>query len=200
MADDAGYRDGGAPPSGDVTRLLVAWSQGDEGALDTLLPLVYSELREMAQRYLARERRDHTLQPTAVVHEAFLRLVKQRRVDWKNRSHFFAVAAQSMRRILVDHARARAADKRGGGQTLIPLDAAPSGENPRAVDLIALDDALGRLEKLDRTKASVVEMRFFGGLTIDETAEALGASPSTVKRDWTLARAFLYRELTRTEA
>ena len=200
MADDAGYRGGGASPSGDVTRLLVAWSQGDEGALDTLLPLVYAELREMAHRYLGRERRDHTLQPTAVVHEAFLRLIKQRRVDWKNRSHFFAVAAQSMRRILVDHARARAADKRGGGQTLIALDAAPSGETPRTVDLIALDDALGRLEKLDRAKASVVEMRFFGGLTIDETAEALGASPSTVKRDWTLARAFLYRELTRTGA
>jgi RNA polymerase sigma factor (TIGR02999 family) len=200
MADDAGYRGGGVAPSGDVTRLLVAWSQGDEGALDTLLPLVYAELREMAHRYLGRERRDHTLQPTAVVHEAFLRLVKQRRVDWKNRSHFFAVAAQSMRRILVDHARARAADKRGGGQTLIALDAAPSGETPRTVDLIALDDALGRLEKLDRAKASVVEMRFFGGLTIDETAEALGASPSTVKRDWTLARAFLYRELTRTGA
>ena len=200
MADDAGYHGGGVAPSGDVTRLLVAWSQGDEGALDTLLPLVYSELREMAHRYLGRERRDHTLQPTAVVHEAFLRLIKQRRVDWKSRSHFFAVAAQAMRRILVDHARARAADKRGGGQTLIALDAAPSGETPRAVDLIALDDALGRLEKLDRTKASVVEMRFFGGLTIDETAEALGASPSTVKRDWTLARAFLYRELTRTVA
>jgi RNA polymerase sigma factor (TIGR02999 family) len=200
MADDAGYRGGGVAPSGDVTRLLVAWSQGDEGALDTLLPLVYAELREMAHRYLGRERRDHTLQPTAVVHEAFLRLVKQRRVDWKNRSHFFAVAAQSMRRILVDHARARAADKRGGGQTLIALDAAPNGETPRTVDLIALDDALGRLEKLDRAKASVVEMRFFGGLTIDETAEALGASPSTVKRDWTLARAFLYRELTRTGA
>ena len=200
MADDAGYRGGGVAPSGDVTRLLVAWSQGDEGALDTLLPLVYAELREMAHRYLGRERRDHTLQPTAVVHEAFLRLIKQRRVDWKNRSHFFAVAAQSMRRILVDHARARAADKRGGGQTLIALDAAPSGETPRTVDLIALDDALGRLEKLDRAKASVVEMRFFGGLTIDETAEALGASPSTVKRDWTLARAFLYRELTRTGA
>ena len=200
MADDAEYRGGGVAPAGDVTRLLDEWRRGDEGALDALLPLVYSELREMARRYLGRERRDHTLQPTAVVHEAFLRLVKQRRVDWKSRSHFFGVAAQAMRRILVDHARSRAADKRGGGQTLIPLDAAPGEVAPRAVDLIALDDALGRLEKLDRAKASVVEMRFFGGLTIDETAEALGASPSTVKRDWTLARAFLYRELTRTGA
>jgi RNA polymerase sigma-70 factor, ECF subfamily len=198
--DGAGYRGGGSAPSGDVTRLLVEWSRGDEKALDTLLPLVYSELQEMAHRYLARERRDHTLQPTAVVHEAFLRLIKQRRVDWKSRSHFFAVAAQAMRRILVDHARARAADKRGGGQTLIPLDASFREEDSRAVDLIALDDALRKLEKLDRTKASVVEMRFFSGLTIDETAESLGASPSTVKRDWVLARAFLYRELTRTGA
>ena len=197
MADDAGSRGGGAAPSGDVTRLLVAWSQGDAGALDTLLPLVYSELRNMAHRYLSRERRDHTLQPTAVVHEAFLRLVKQRRVEWKNRSHFFAVAAQSMRRILVDHARARATDKRGGGQTLISLDASTAGAAPRAVDLIALDEALCQLERLDVSKAKVVEMRFFGGLTIDETAEALGASPSTVKREWAFARAFLYRELTR---
>ena len=197
MADDAGSRGGGAAPSGDVTRLLVAWSQGDAGALDTLLPLVYSELRNMAHRYLSRERRDHTLQPTAVVHEAFLRLVKQRRVEWKNRSHFFAVAAQSMRRILVDHARARATDKRGGGQTLISLDASTAGAAPRAVDLITLDEALCQLERLDVSKAKVVEMRFFGGLTIDETAEALGASPSTVKREWAFARAFLYRELTR---
>ncbi len=154
----------------------------------------------MAHKYLARERRDHTLQPTAVVHEAFLRLIEQRRVAWESRSHFFAVAAQAMRRILIDYARARAADKRGGGRTLIPLDAALGAEAPRAVDLIALDDALGRLEKLDRTKASVVEMRFFSGLTIDETAEALGTSPSTVKRDWSMARAWLYRELTRTKA
>ena len=197
MAEETGNRGGGVALRGDVTRLLFAWSRGDEGALDTLLPLVYSELREMAHRYLSRERSDHTLQPTAVVHEAFLRLVKQRRVDWQNRSHFFGVAAQSMRRILVDHARAHGADKRGGGQTLIPLETSTRGESPRTVDLIDLDRALTRLEKLDRTKATVVEMRFFSGLTIDETAEALGTSPSTVKRDWTLARAWLYRELTR---
>ncbi|MFI5180047.1 MAG: sigma-70 family RNA polymerase sigma factor [Thermoanaerobaculia bacterium] len=200
MAGNAEYRGGGVGARGDVTRLLVEWSRGDERALDTLLPLVYSELRKMARRYLSRERPDHTLQPTAVVHEAFLRLVKQRRVDWKNRSHFFSIAARSMRRILVDHARTRGAGKRGGGQALIPLDASSRTADPRTVDLIALDDALNRLERLDRTKASIVEMRYFSGLTIDETAEALGSSPSTVKRDWTLARAFLYRELTRTGA
>lgn len=186
--------------AGDVTRLLGQWRRGDQGALDSLLPLVYAELRSMARKYLARERRDHTLQPTAVVHEVFLRLVDERRVDWKDRAHFFAVAARSMRRILVDHARARATEKRGGGLTLVPIEAANGGTTAKSVDLIDLDDALSLLDKLDKPRANVVEMRFFSGLTIDETAEALGASPSTVKRDWSVARAWLYRELTRKRA
>ena len=195
MDDGAGHRGGGAVPSGDVTRLLVEWSRGDEKALDTLLPLVYSELREMAHRYLARERRDHTLQPTAVVHEAYLKLVDQKRVTWKNRGHFFAVAAQAMRRLLVDHARRHDAAKRGGAMTVVPLEAADPAVSPRETDVLALDRALEKLAALDATQAKIVELRYFGGLTLDETADVLGSSPSTVGRAFRLAKAWLYREL-----
>jgi RNA polymerase sigma factor (TIGR02999 family) len=184
------------PAQGEVTRLLLAWNQGDQSAIERLMPLVYDELRRLAERHFRRERVGHTLQPTAVVHEAYFRLVDQTRVTWKNRGHFFAVASQAMRRILVDYARARAADKRGGGEkrvTLAAVEAAlePSGE----LDLLALDEALTRLKGLDGAQAQIVELRFFGGLSIEETAEALETSPSSVKREFRSAKAWLYREL-----
>jgi RNA polymerase sigma factor (TIGR02999 family) len=183
-----------APP-GEVTRLLLAWSQGDRGALDALVPHVYAELRRQADRYLGRQRAGHTLQPTALVHEAFLRLVDQTHVSFKDRAHFFAVASRAMRQILVDHARRRNAGKRGGHATRLVLDEAIAAVPPRGVDLVALDDALARLEKLDSDQARLVELRFFGGLTIEETAVVLGCSPATVKRSWSSARAWLYGEL-----
>jgi RNA polymerase sigma factor (TIGR02999 family) len=184
------------PAQGEVTRLLLAWNQGDQSAIERLMPLVYDELRRLAERHFRRERVGHTLQPTAVVHEAYFRLVDQTRVTWKNRGHFFAVASQAMRRILVDYARARAADKRGGGEkrvTLAAVEAAPepSGE----LDLLALDEALMRLKGLDGAQAQIVELRFFGGLSIEETAEALETSPSSIKREFRSAKAWLYREL-----
>jgi RNA polymerase sigma factor (TIGR02999 family) len=184
------------PAQGEVTRLLLAWNQGDQSAIERLMPLVYDELRRLAERHFRRERVGHTLQPTAVVHEAYFRLVDQTRVTWKNRGHFFAVASQAMRRILVDYARARAADKRGGGEkrvTLAAVEAAlePSGE----LDLLALDEALTRLKGLDGAQAQIVELRFFGGLSIEETAEALETSPSSIKREFRSAKAWLYREL-----
>jgi RNA polymerase sigma-70 factor, ECF subfamily len=188
--------DSGPPPQGEVTRLLLAWNQGDQSAIERLMPLVYDELRRLAERHFRRERVGHTLQPTAVVHEAYFRLVDQTRVTWKNRGHFFAVASQAMRRILVDYARARAADKRGGGEKRVTLASAeappePSGE----VDLLALDEALTRLKVLDGAQAQIVELRFFGGLSIEETAEALETSASSVKREFRSAKAWLYREL-----
>jgi len=179
---------------GEVTGLLLAWRQGDREALDRLIPLVYGELHRMAQRYLRRERRGHTLQSSAIVNEAYLRLLRRQGVDWKDRAHFFAVAAQSMRRILVEHARHRDAKKRGGQGTRYLLDTIVLTE-PRAVDLIAVDDALAKLTDLDAEQGRIVELRFFGGLTEEETAEALEVSPSTVHRKWLLAKAFLYREL-----
>jgi RNA polymerase sigma factor (TIGR02999 family) len=182
-----------APP-GEVTRLLLAWRQGDRDALDRLIPLVYGELHRMAERYLRRERRGHTLQPSAIVNEAYLRLLGRQGADWKNRAHFFAVAAQSMRRILVEHARHRDAKKRGGQGTRYLLETVVLTE-PRAVDLIAVDDALAKLTELDSEQGRVVEMRFFGGLTEEETAEVLEISLSTVHRKWLLAKAFLHREL-----
>jgi RNA polymerase sigma-70 factor (ECF subfamily) len=182
-----------APP-GEVTRLLLAWRQGDRDALDRLIPLVYGELHRMAERYLRRERLGHTLQPTAIVNEAYLRLLGRQGADWHNRAHFFAVAAQSMRRILVEHARQRDAKKRGGQGTRYLLDTVVMTE-PRAVDLIAVDDALVRLTALDPEQGRVVELRFFGGLTEDETAEVLSVSQTTVHRKWLLAKAFLHREL-----
>jgi RNA polymerase sigma factor (TIGR02999 family) len=181
-------------PPGEVTRLLLAWRQGDRGALDRLIPLVYGELHRMAERYLRRERPGHTLQPTAIVNEAYLRLIGRQGADWQNRAHFFAVAAQSMRRILVEHARHRDAKKRGGEGTRYLLDTVVMTE-PRAVDLMALDDALVKLTALDSEQGRVVELRFFGGLTEEETAEVLSISSRTVKRKWLAARTFLFREL-----
>lgn len=159
------------------------------------MPLVYDELRRLANHYLRQERSDHTLQPTALVHEAYLKLIDQSRVDWQNRAHFFGVAAQSMRRILVDHARSHRASKRGGVQQKLALDEAVDYSQPRDIDLLALDDALNLLAKLDERQSQVVELRFFGGLTIEETAAALGVSPATVKVDWSMAKAWLHREI-----
>ncbi len=180
-------------PAGEVTRLLLAWRQGDRDALESLIPLVYGDLHRMAERHLRGERPGHTLQPTAIVNEAYLRLVGSEGGDWQNRAHFFAAAARSMRRILVDHARSRDAKKRGGGTRCL-LDTAVMVE-PRAVDLIAVDDALEKLAALDPAQGRVVELRFFAGLTEDETAEALEISPSTVHRKWLSAKAYLHREL-----
>jgi RNA polymerase sigma factor (TIGR02999 family) len=188
-------RDAAAPAHpGEVTQLLLAWRQGDRNALDRLIPLVYAELHRMAERYLRRERLGHTLQPTAIVNEAYLRLIGRQGADWQNRAHFFAVASQSMRRILVEHARRRDAKKRGGEGTRYLLDTVVMTE-PREVDLIALDDALVKLAALNSEQGRVVELRFFGGLTEEETAEVLSVSATTVKRKWRAAKSFLYREL-----
>ncbi len=186
-----------APPGAtghDVTRLLQDLQQGRDGAADQLVPLVYGELHNLAVHYMRSERGDHTLQPTALVHEAYIRLVDQRHASWQNRSHFFGIAAQAMRRILVDHARRKQAGKREGGDR-VTLDESVAEAPQRSVDLIALDDALNKLAALDPRQARVVELRFFGGLDIEQTAESLGISPATVKRDWTFARAFLQREM-----
>jgi RNA polymerase sigma factor (TIGR02999 family) len=179
----------------DVTRLLVKWTDGDASALEELMPLVYSELRKLAGRYLRRERSNHTLQSTALVHEAYLRLVDQKQVRWQNRAHFFAVAAQMIRRILVDHARATQAEKRGGGVCKLALDEALAVPEARDLNLVALDDALTGLAAIDLQQSKIVELRFFAGLSIEDTAEVLGISPATVKRDWTMAKAWLYRDL-----
>ncbi|MBL8294014.1 MAG: sigma-70 family RNA polymerase sigma factor [Bryobacterales bacterium] len=185
--------------SGDVTQLLVDYSNGKREALDVLTPLVYGELRNLAARYLRRERSDHTLQSTALVHEAYLRLIDQNQVRWQNRAHFFGVAAQMIRRILVDHARTKHAQKRGGNAQKLSLDEAIGLPEQRDLDIIALDDALKLLAELDAQQSKVIELRFFGGLSIEETAEALGISPATVKREWVTARAWLLRQLSRTE-
>lgn len=184
-----------ASPSKDVTQLLLDWSNGDQQALDQLLPLVYDELHRLAEHYMRRERPDHTLQPTALVHEAYLRLIDQQRVRWRNRAHFFAIAAQAMRRILVDHARRHQARKRGSGQR-VPLDEARAVPSLPEMDLVALDEALTRLAEFDPRQSRIVELRFFGGLSIEETASVLQLSPATVKREWQLAKAWLYRALT----
>ncbi|MGH9832237.1 MAG: sigma-70 family RNA polymerase sigma factor [Blastocatellia bacterium] len=183
------------PSEKEVTRLLVAWSNGDQAALEQLTPLVYSELHRLAHRYLGRERKGHTLQTTALVHEAYLRLIDQKEVRWQNRAHFFAIAAQMMRRILVDYARSRNVAKRGGGAQQVSLDEAMEVSDERAADVIALDEALKSLSDLDQRKGRIIELRFFGGLSIEETAEALGVSPGTVMRDWTFAKAWLQREI-----
>jgi RNA polymerase sigma-70 factor, ECF subfamily len=184
-----------SPPPKEMTRLLLAWSGGDRSALDRLLPLVEEELHRLAHRYMSREREDHTLQTTALVNEAYLRLIDQRRVRWQNRAHFFAIAAQTMRRILIDHARRRAFAKRGGGARELQLDEAAVLTDERASELVALDDALRALADVDERKSRVVELRFFGGLSVEETAEVLGVSPDTVTREWRRARAFLRREM-----
>ena len=183
--------------SDQVTDLLVRWRGGDKASLDALLPLVYAELRLIARHYLSHERSDHTLQSTALVHEAYVRLAKQQLPEWQNRAHFFAVAAQLMRQILVDHARSHRASKRGGDAYKLALDEAEDKAQPLDIDIVALDDALKSLAELDQQQSRVVELKFFGGLSIEETAEVLRISPSTVKRDWLSARAWLYRELER---
>ena len=179
----------------DVTRLLLRLTEGEPAALEDLLPLVYAELRRLAASYLRRERAGHTLQPTALVHEAYIRLVDQTQVRWQNRAHFFGVAAQMMRRILVDHARHQQAEKRGGEFQKISLDENIDVSGERASELIVLDEALDRLAALDPQKARVVEMRFFGGLSVEETAEVMGVSAPTVKRQWRMAKAWLYGQV-----
>jgi RNA polymerase sigma factor (TIGR02999 family) len=199
IAPGRAFADGGA----DITGLLLAWQAGDDGALNDLLPIVYGELRRQARRELRREAVGHTLQPTALVHEAYLRLIDQRRAHWESRTQFFAVAAKAMRRILVDHARARRRAKRGGGATQVTLTGVSAGEDPMVdsdampIDTLDLDEALTRFAALDPEKARLVELRYFAGLSIPEAAAALGVSPATVGREWAVARAWLRRELSR---
>ena len=183
------------PATSEITGLLIAWSDGDQAALEGLLPLVERELHRLARRYMRRENPGHTLQTTALVNEAYLKLCDQTRVRWQNRAHFFAIAAQTMRRILIDHARARRYEKRGGGARALPLDEAVMLSDERADELVALDDALAALEKLDPRKARVVELRYFGGLSVEETAEVLKVSRSTVLHDWNMAKAWLYQQI-----
>lgn len=178
-----------------VTQLLIGWGRGDKEALDKLLPLVYDELRRQAARYLRRERAGHTLQTTALIHEAYLRLVDQKNVHWQNRAHFFGIAAQLMRRILVDHARTKKRAKRGGSDIRVSLDEATAVAKAQDLDVVALDEALERLAKIDEQQSRIVELRFFSGLTVEETAEVLSISPATVKRDWSMAKAWLHREI-----
>src|SRR6266550_1469267 len=179
----------------DVTELLIEWSNGDKAALDKLIPLIHKELRQLAHHYMSHERPGHTLQTTALVNEAYLRLINRKGVHWQNRAHFFAIAATLMRSILVDHARSHAYAKRGGGIHKIELDEAMIVSQERAAEVLALDDVLKQLANFDPQQSRIVELRFFGGLTIEETAEVLGLSPATIKREWSTARAWLYREL-----
>lgn len=178
-----------------VTQLLIAWKGGDKRALDKLIPIVYDELRRQASRYLRRERAGHTLQTTALIHEAYLRLIDQRSVQWQNRAQFFGIAAQLMRRILVDHARAKHRAKRGGSDLRVSLTDVMALTKDPDLDLLEIDEALTRLAAIDEQQSKIVELRFFSGLSIEETAAALEISPATVKRDWSVARAWLYREI-----
>lgn len=180
-----------------ITKLLLAWNQGDQQARDELMPLIYDELRRIAQAYLRRERAGHTLQPTALVHEAFLRLIDQSQVNWQNRAHFFGIAARLMRQILANHAEARQAAKRGGQAERISLNDVKLVSVEQEVDLVALDEAMKRLEAIDPPQCRIVELRYFSGLTIEEIAEVMNISPATVKREWSTARAWLRRELSR---
>jgi RNA polymerase sigma factor (TIGR02999 family) len=185
-----------AGPAPDVTQLLVNWSRGDQAALEQLMPLVYGELRRLAAAYLRRERSNHTLQSTALVNEAFLRMVQQHEVQWRNRAHFYGIAAQMIRRILVDYARSQHAEKRGAGAVKLELDEAmAAAQKLPDVDLLALNDALDRLGQLDERQSRVVELRFFAGLSIEETAEVMHLSPASIKREWQTARAWLFREM-----
>jgi len=184
------------PPS-NPTALLLAWGHGDQAALDQLVPLVHEELRRIARQRMGRERGGHTLQPTALVNEAYLRLIDLKRIQWQDRQHFFAMAARVMRRVLVDAARARQFHKRGGGAPMASLDDALVVSNEPQRDLVELDDALNALAEVDPRKGQVVEMRYFGGLSVEETADALHVSPGTVMRDWRLAKVWLLRELSR---
>jgi RNA polymerase sigma factor (TIGR02999 family) len=183
--------------SQDVTKLLGQWQEGDREALNALTPLVYNELRRLAQSYINRERPNHTLQGTALVHEAYLRLIDQRQMEWRNRNHFFALAAELIRRILVDHARAKVAAKRGGNNVKLSFEEAIEPASSEDLDLVALDDALQLLARTDPQQSRIVELRYFAGLKIEETAEVLQISSATVKRDWTVAKAFLKREMLR---
>ena len=179
----------------DITRLLADWGRGDPAALEELLPLVHAELRRIARRQMGGERAGHTLQATALVNEAYLRLAGQEQFAWQDRAHFYAVCAQVMRHVLIDHARAHARDKRGGGAPHVPLDEAALMAGGRAADFVALDEALRVLEEVDPQKGKVVALRYFAGLTVEETAEVLGLSPTTVRREWRRARAWLYRSI-----
>ena len=179
----------------DVTVLLAQLNQGNAQAASKLIPLVYAELRRLAGSYMRRERSDHTLQATALVHEAYLKLVEQRSTNWKSRAHFFGIAAQAMRRILVDHARGHLREKRGGGQRAIPINEALVFAPEQSQELVKLDASLERLAKLDPRQGKIVELRFFGGLTVEQTADLLGISPKTVKRDWSVAKAWLHGDL-----
>jgi RNA polymerase sigma factor (TIGR02999 family) len=179
----------------EVTRLLVDWGNGDVGALEQLTPLVYEELRRLAHQHMNRERADHTLQTSALLNEAYLRLTQQRNMQWQNRAQFFAIASRLMRRVLIDYARARNYQKRGDGATRISLSEVAYVSEDRADELLALDEALNSLESFDKRKSQVVELRFFGGMSVEETAVALDVSPNTVKRDWSTAKAWLYRNI-----
>jgi len=178
-----------------ITQLLQKWQEGNNEALETLMPLVYAELKRLAGSYLRRERPDHTLQSAALVNEAYLRLVDQTQTQWQNKAHFFGIAAQMMRRILADHARGHNAAKRGAGMPELELNEVVAQAQTKSVDLLDLEDALQKLEKLDAQQGKIVELRFFGGLSIEDTANVLGISPATVKRDWAAARAWLFREV-----
>ncbi len=183
-------------PDQQLTQLLVRWSQGDQNALEQLLPLIYEECRRLAARQLRREREDHTLNATALVHELYFKLVDQRSVTWQNRAQFFALAAQLMRRILVDYARARNTRKRGGSAIVLTMSPdIAQADDPAAGDILAIDEALQRLAAIDSEQVRIIELRFFAGLTVEETAHVLGRSPRTIKREWQLAKAWLYREL-----
>ena len=181
----------------EITRLLIAWNRGDESARDKLMPLIYDELRGLARGVLRRERINHTLQPTALVHEAFLRLVDQNQVNWQNRAHFFGIAARLMRQILVNHAEARRAAKRGGSAERLSLNEIDHFVAEKEIDLVALNEALNNLERIDPQQGQIVELRYFSGLTIEEVAEVMNISPATIKREWNTARAWLRRELSR---
>ena len=181
-----------------ITEILREWSDGNRQALEELMPLVYEELHKQAARFLSRERRDHTLQATALIHETYLKLIDQRMVNWESRTHFFAIASNLMRRILVDYARTKKRDKRGGEAVKLTLGKAEQvAGKERSIDLMALDEALNRLEKIDEQQARIVELRYFGGLSLEETAEALKVSRTTVATDWAMAKAWLHRELTK---